>query len=249
MPTDADIIAFGFLVSGMAMAVGFFAFMILCFTSGGPFGATWTMTMWGWKLLRKHPFPVGTLIYWASTTDAFPGAPTAKALVATGWGIMIAGGGALLVLDAAMGPKETRYFTDPVTGQPRVERSRMREKRVVPPKLDKAVRATLPARDRFAYELDARRWAKNQQRAGAGLPPLEASWARQKMAKALPTGKTKDPKLPRVERKSARRDARAEVAGLPPRPPKAPDMPAGPKVGNDPAAPPRPPVNLAKAGA
>jgi hypothetical protein len=238
------------MLSGM-LGVGFVAvFMVLCFTAGGPLGASITVTRWVWRLGKRDPFPVITTGYWLSTTASFPAWPAVKALIAGSWGLMVVGGVFLLAVDAVKGPKETRTFIDQY-GRPTRITARMKHKRVRPQKLDKAVRAITPARDRLAYSMAARRYAQNEARAEVGLPALKESRLHRKLVATLPTGKTKEPKMSRKEKIEARRDARARVSvaknELPPPPPVSLAKGGrGPKAGVDPAAPPAPPAPALK---
>jgi hypothetical protein len=243
---DGDLVAFGAMLSGMAMAGFMVAFMVLCFTAGGPLGASMTVIRWAVRLCRKDPFPLTTTGYWLSTTASFPAWPTVRVLIAGTWSVMVGIGVVLALVDLAKGPKQVRTFVDPNTGQPMRVVSRMKAKRVLPKPLDKAAKATTPARDRIAYGIAARRWATNQERRSVGLDPLPEGRLHRKLVLTLPTGKTKEPKLSRKEKTEARRDARARVsvakAELPPPPPVSLGKGRrGPKAGVDPAAPPRPP--------
>lgn len=246
MPTDADVIAFIAMLSGMAMAAGFVVFIVLCFTSGGPAGAVFTITVWVIRRARKDPFPAGTLAYWVSTTELGAKWTVARSLFGAGWGLMVGVGFVLSVYEMFVGPKEQRIFVDQF-GVPRREVTRMKEKRVMPERMEKAVKAVTPARDRLAFELDARRRARNEGRAQVGLAALPDSWVRRKLTAALPTGKVKLPPPPKGAKKQARKAARAEVAALrlPPPPPgyrvNLDKTPARPRAGHDPAAPPAAP--------
>lgn len=237
---DGDLVAFGLMLSGMAMAAFFVVFIVLSFTAGGPLGASLVMTRWLWRIARRDPFPVLSTGYWLTTTASFPAWPAVKSLIAGGWSLMVLGGFLMLAVDTVKGPKETRTFVDQ-HGRPRRVVSRMKAKRRVPPKLDKAVKAVTPARDRVAYSMAARRHAKNAERASVGLEPLKEGRIHKKLVATLPTRKIKEPKLTRTERTEARRDARAavSVAKLPPPPPVwLGKGNRGPKAGVDPAAPP-----------
>lgn len=241
---DGDLVAFGLMLSGMAGAALFVVFGVLCLSHGGPVMATWVMSRWAWRIVLRDPFPTVSTAYWATTADWFPHSIALKGLIAVAWLLLVAAGVGCMALDTVKGPRQERIFVDQF-GQARREVSRMKEKRVMPAKMEKAVKAVTPARDRLAFELDSRRRAKNQQRAQVGLEPLKDGWARRRLTAALPTGKVKLPAPPRPERKAARSAARAEVAALGALPP-APSVtlakaPARPRAGHDPAAPPLPP--------
>lgn len=208
---DGDLVAFGLMLSGMAMAAGFVALIVLSLTHGGPVGAMIVTVRWVYRLGRKDPFPVTTTLYWLTTTASFPAWPAVRILVATLWGGLVACGIVGLGVDAVKGPKETRHFRGP-DGRVIREVSRRKPKRVLPPKMSKAVKAAMPARDRIAHRMDVRYHARNEERASVGLEPLKQSWAHRQLVAKLPTGKIKEPTLKGKERTAARRDAVARVA-------------------------------------
>lgn len=223
---DADLVAFGLMLSGMLAAAAFVMFAVLCITSGGPFGATAVFARWMWRGLRWDPFPVTTFTYWLTTTASFPAWPAMRILITAVWGVVVACGIVGMGITAVKGPKEVRYFRG-ADGAVVREESRMKPKRVMPPKMDKAVKAMLPVRDRVAHALDVRWAARNKERASVGLEPLKQSWAHRQLVEKLPTRKLKDPKLKGKERTAARRDAQAEVALTKgPRTPKPATVPA-----------------------